>query len=292
MSRTPAPMRPTHADLRPRPRGSDRHARGDVLPQQAHRRRGADRRTPRCPRCRTGAVHPNVRTAIRGGQQPDRCGCWTTTPYRRRPFSTAPFAERNARVGIVAAGTSDRSVALEAQRTLQFLGISSARLHIDVGVAGLWRLLDRVDELRSEQALIVVAGMDAALASVVGGLVACPVIARADVDRLRCRPRRSDGAQRHAGKLCARRAGDQHRQRVRRCVRGGANRVGRQMTSTLYLDCVGGVAGDMLLSALIDAGASLDAIRSRLPVSDVGLDVHAVQRHGIAALGTERGVAA
>ena len=55
------------------------------------------------------------------------------------------------------------------------------------------------------------------------------------------------------------------------------------MTSTLYLDCVGGVAGDMLLSALIDAGASLDAIRSRLPVSDVGLDVHAVQRHGIAS---------
>ena len=55
------------------------------------------------------------------------------------------------------------------------------------------------------------------------------------------------------------------------------------MTSTLYLDCVGGVAGDMLLSALIDAGAPLDAIRSRLPVGDVGLDVRVVQRHGIAA---------
>lgn len=55
------------------------------------------------------------------------------------------------------------------------------------------------------------------------------------------------------------------------------------MTSTLYLDCVGGVAGDMLMSALIDAGASLDAIRSRLPVSRVDLDTLAVQRHGIAA---------
>jgi pyridinium-3,5-bisthiocarboxylic acid mononucleotide nickel chelatase len=53
------------------------------------------------------------------------------------------------------------------------------------------------------------------------------------------------------------------------------------MTSTLYLDCVGGIAGDMLLSALIDAGASLDAIRSRLPVSGVELDVHTTQRHGI-----------
>jgi len=91
-------------------------------------------------------------------------------------FLNGTLARRNARVGIVAAGTSDRPVALETARTLQFLGIS-AGLHVDVGVAGLWRLLDRVDELRREQALIVVAGMDAALASVVGGLVACPVIA-------------------------------------------------------------------------------------------------------------------
>jgi NCAIR mutase (PurE)-related protein len=94
----------------------------------------------------------------------------------RTAFLNGTLPKRNARVGIVAAGTSDRSVALEAQRTLEFLGLSS-RLHVDVGVAGLWRLLDRVDELRREQTLIVVAGMDAALASVVGGLVGCPVIA-------------------------------------------------------------------------------------------------------------------
>ncbi|TAM64500.1 nickel pincer cofactor biosynthesis protein LarB [Mycobacterium sp.] len=91
-------------------------------------------------------------------------------------FLNGCLPERDVRVGIVAAGTSDRSVALEAQRTLQFLGITT-RLHIDVGVAGLWRLLDRVDDLRNEQVLIVVAGMDAALASVVGGLVGCPIIA-------------------------------------------------------------------------------------------------------------------
>jgi len=54
------------------------------------------------------------------------------------------------------------------------------------------------------------------------------------------------------------------------------------VTSTLYLDCIGGVAGDMLLSALIDAGASLEAVRSRLPVSGVRLETHATQRHGIA----------
>jgi len=90
-------------------------------------------------------------------------------------FLNGTMPRRNARVGIVAAGTSDRSVALEAQRTLQFLGID-ATLYIDVGVAGLWRLLDRLEDLRREAALIVVAGMDAALASVVGGLVACPII--------------------------------------------------------------------------------------------------------------------
>jgi NCAIR mutase (PurE)-related protein len=97
-------------------------------------------------------------------------------PLSQTAFLNGRLENRAAHVGIVAAGTSDRSVALEAQRTLQFLGIDS-RLHVDVGVAGLWRLLDRLEELRQEQALIVVAGMDAALASVVGGLVACPVIA-------------------------------------------------------------------------------------------------------------------
>lgn len=55
------------------------------------------------------------------------------------------------------------------------------------------------------------------------------------------------------------------------------------MSRTLYLDCVGGVAGDMLLSALIDAGASLAEIRSLLPVSGVELDVRMVERHGIGA---------
>lgn len=91
-------------------------------------------------------------------------------------FLNGTLDKRDARVGIVTAGTSDRRVAHEAARTLHFLGIEP-RLHIDVGVAGLWRLLQRVDNLRRQQALIVVAGMDAALASVVGGLVACPVIA-------------------------------------------------------------------------------------------------------------------
>lgn len=91
-------------------------------------------------------------------------------------FLNGTMPRRNARVGIVAAGTSDRAVALEAQRTLEFLGIDTT-IYVDVGVAGLWRLLERVDELRREKVLIVAAGMDAALASVAGGLFACPIIA-------------------------------------------------------------------------------------------------------------------
>ena len=81
-----------------------------------------------------------------------------------------------ARVAVVAAGTSDASVAREAARTLAFHG-AAAELIMDVGVAGLWRLLDRHAELERYRALIVVAGMDGALFSVIGGLVPGVVIA-------------------------------------------------------------------------------------------------------------------
>ena len=53
---------------------------------------------------------------------------------------------------------------------------------------------------------------------------------------------------------------------------------------SLYLDCVGGVAGDMLLASLIDAGASLDTVRSGLPIAGLDLRIERVQRQGLAAL--------
>lgn len=81
-----------------------------------------------------------------------------------------------APVAIVMAGTSDLPVGREAARTLAFAG-QPCREHTDVGVAGLWRLLERIEEIRSSPVVIVAAGMDAALVSVVGGLVASPVIA-------------------------------------------------------------------------------------------------------------------
>ena len=82
----------------------------------------------------------------------------------------------DARVVIVTAGTSDSGPAREALRTLAFNGIS-ATIIFDVGVAGIWRLMDRLDEIRRHDVIIAVAGMDAALVSVLGGLVAQPLIA-------------------------------------------------------------------------------------------------------------------
>jgi pyridinium-3,5-biscarboxylic acid mononucleotide synthase len=79
-------------------------------------------------------------------------------------------------VTIVAAGTSDLPVADEAAITLQMLGHQPERI-IDVGVAGLHRLLHHLPALRKANVLIVVAGMEGALPSVVGGLVDAPVIA-------------------------------------------------------------------------------------------------------------------
>jgi pyridinium-3,5-biscarboxylic acid mononucleotide synthase len=79
-------------------------------------------------------------------------------------------------VGVVCAGTSDLPVAEEALVTLRFFG-HTADIHADLGVAGLHRLLSRIDTIRKHKALIVVAGMEGALPSVVAGLVQCPVIA-------------------------------------------------------------------------------------------------------------------
>ena len=79
-------------------------------------------------------------------------------------------------MAIVTAGTSDLPVAEEATETLAALEIGVERL-TDVGVAGIHRLLSKTDALQRASAIIVIAGMDGALPSVVGGLVRVPVIA-------------------------------------------------------------------------------------------------------------------
>ena len=90
--------------------------------------------------------------------------------------SAATVATGKGTILIVTAGTSDLPVAEEAAVTADALGNRIARL-TDVGVAGLHRLLARKDELFAASVIIVIAGMDGALASVVGGLVRVPVIA-------------------------------------------------------------------------------------------------------------------
>jgi len=77
---------------------------------------------------------------------------------------------------IITAGTSDIPVAEEAKATLLAAGNEVKTLY-DVGVAGIHRLLNNVDQIRNANVIIVVAGMEGALASVVGGIVSKPVIA-------------------------------------------------------------------------------------------------------------------
>lgn len=87
-----------------------------------------------------------------------------------------PVSAAAPRVAVVTAGTSDVGVAREALRTLAFHGEPGREIH-DVGVAGLWRVMERVEELATFPVLIVAAGMDAALPSVLGGLVPGAIVA-------------------------------------------------------------------------------------------------------------------
>jgi hypothetical protein len=89
---------------------------------------------------------------------------------------TAPPPPLPGKAAVVCAGTSDIPVAEEAALTAEFHGATVDRIH-DVGVAGLHRLLDRTATLREARVIIVAAGMEGALPSVVGGLVDAPVIA-------------------------------------------------------------------------------------------------------------------
>lgn len=87
-----------------------------------------------------------------------------------------PQADGLGYVVVAAAGTSDLYCAEEAALTAEMLGSRVVRLY-DVGVAGLHRLLAHTQELRDASAVVAIAGMEGALASVIGGLVPCPVIA-------------------------------------------------------------------------------------------------------------------
>lgn len=88
----------------------------------------------------------------------------------------APLPQPEGKVAVLCAGTSDLLVAEEAALTAERLGARIERVY-DVGVAGLHRLLSRIDRFEDARAIVVVAGMEGALPSVVGGLTDRPVIA-------------------------------------------------------------------------------------------------------------------
>ena len=87
-----------------------------------------------------------------------------------------PLPKRAGFIAVVCAGTSDLPVAEEAAVTAEIMGNRVERVH-DVGVAGLHRMLARMEQLRSANVIVAVAGMEGALPSVLAGLVAKPVIA-------------------------------------------------------------------------------------------------------------------
>jgi len=100
----------------------------------------------------------------------------THEPRGRLVYREAPDLEKMGKVAVVTAGTSDIPVAEEARVTASLMG-SRVSTCYDVGVAGLHRILAHADELEHANAIVVIAGMEGALASVVGGLVDVPVIA-------------------------------------------------------------------------------------------------------------------
>jgi hypothetical protein len=107
-----------------------------------------------------------VRAVLPEAEEHDRARCvWV----ERHPI------ERRGRVLIVSAGTSDGPVVHEARIRAELLG-THVTVHEDVGVAGLHRLAPVIPDLDTADVVVVVAGMDAALASVIGGLAACPVV--------------------------------------------------------------------------------------------------------------------
>ena len=98
--------------------------------------------------------------------------------YHPIPKLAIAFPEERplrGRIVVATGGTSDMAVAEEAALTAEAMGNQVIRLY-DVGVAGLHRLLASLDELMSARCVVAVAGMEGALASVIGGLVDCPVI--------------------------------------------------------------------------------------------------------------------
>jgi len=145
---------------------------GKTVPQIAAiiRRLHAEKQPVLVTRVEAAKARPLRRLFPKAKYHPSARTFTLSTPHRRR--SSSP----SLHVAICAAGTSDHPVAEEAFVTLQFLGHRPERFY-DIGVAGIHRTLRHLPKLQTVDALIVVAGMEAALPSVLGGLLRHPLIA-------------------------------------------------------------------------------------------------------------------
>ena len=226
-------------------------------------------------------AHPTGR--LSGGQP-------TTVVWR-------PAPPRRGRVLVVTAGTSDLPVADECAAVLHAHGIRPERL-ADVGVAGIHRLLAAADEIAAAHAIVAVAGMEGALASVLGGLAAGPVVAvptstgyGAGLEGVTallamlasCASGMTVvGIDNGFGAACAvvRMLDMAARLRLRSGGDPGVTRLARGSTASRASPATWPWA------SLVDAGADLDEVRAmcqQVPVSGWGLEAEAVMRNGIAA---------
>ena len=97
-------------------------------------------------------------------------------PLSRTAWSRTLPRRPHGSVAVVSAGTADGAVAREVSRTLEYLGWTAIRYE-DCGVAGLWRIQQAIEDINKADVVVVIAGLDAAIASVVGGLTSKPLFA-------------------------------------------------------------------------------------------------------------------
>jgi NCAIR mutase (PurE)-related protein len=120
---------------------------------------------------------PVLATRIDAAQAAGLLGTFPAGRYNAvaRIFRLHTATTSHGHVAVISAGTGDLPVAEEARETLDWMGVRTTMIQ-DVGVAGPHRLAERLGDFRNADAIVVVAGMEGALPSVVGGYVACPVI--------------------------------------------------------------------------------------------------------------------
>ncbi|HEU4764090.1 MAG TPA: AIR carboxylase family protein, partial [Candidatus Eisenbacteria bacterium] len=158
-------------------------AQGKSIPQCVEIARVITSRSDRCLATRVSAEQAEALVAEFGEHaewnQLARTVVVRRSRTRKESSSRMRSSNREAASGfvlVVSAGTSDLPVAEEAAVTLEFMDVPVRRVY-DAGVAGIHRVLAHLDSLRSASAIVVVAGMEGALASVVGGLTPRPVVA-------------------------------------------------------------------------------------------------------------------